>query len=154
MIDRLSSGLPRLDAVLGGGVPSDAITLIAGEPGTTGRGIRARLAALPEMALTSLPAAQRKDKGARREMMAAVDLVILCLPDDAAREAAALADGLGPAAPKLLDASTAHRVDPRWVYGFPEMAPDQADRIAAVAADFLLNLIAYNLIRIPKLVAA
>jgi N-acetyl-gamma-glutamyl-phosphate reductase len=57
-------------------------------------------------------------------------LVVLCLPDDAAREAAAMADALGPDAPKLLDASTAHRVHPDWVYGFPEMAPAQPQRIA------------------------
>jgi N-acetyl-gamma-glutamyl-phosphate reductase len=62
--------------------------------------------------------------------MAEVDLVVLCLPDEAAREAAALADELGDAAPKLLDGSTAHRVDPAWAYGFPEMAEDQAERIA------------------------
>ena len=62
--------------------------------------------------------------------MAACDLVVLCLPDDAAREAAALAGALGADAPKLLDASTAHRVDPEWTYGFPEMAPDQPGRIA------------------------
>ena len=63
--------------------------------------------------------------------MAEVDLVVLCLPDDAAKESAALADELGPDAPKLLDASTAHRVDPAWTYGFPEMAPGQPERIAA-----------------------
>jgi N-acetyl-gamma-glutamyl-phosphate reductase len=63
-------------------------------------------------------------------MMARCDLVVLCLPDDAAREAAALAGVLGDDAPKLLDASTAHRVDPEWTYGFPEMAPDQPDKIA------------------------
>jgi N-acetyl-gamma-glutamyl-phosphate reductase len=62
--------------------------------------------------------------------MAECDLVVLCLPDDAAREAAALAGALGNDAPKLLDASTAHRVDPEWTYGFPEIAPDQPGKIA------------------------
>jgi N-acetyl-gamma-glutamyl-phosphate reductase len=104
---------------------------IDGEAGTTGLGIRRRLDMVPGIAVRSLPTAQRKDPSARRDMMAACDVVVLCLPDDAAREAAALADGLGSAAPKLLDASTAHRVDPDWTYGFPEMAPDQPGRIAA-----------------------
>src|SRR5712692_12087910 len=104
---------------------------IDGEAGTTGLGIRARLDALPGVSVKSLPPALRKDISARRDIMAEVDLVILCLPDDAAREAAALTDGLGPDMPKLLDASTAHRVDPAWTYGFPEMADGQAERIAA-----------------------
>ena len=85
---------------------------------------------LPGIMLRSLPAAQRKDPSARQDMMAVCDLVVLCLPDDAAREAAGLAGALGNDAPKLLDASTAHRVDPAWTYGFPEMAPDQPGRIA------------------------
>jgi N-acetyl-gamma-glutamyl-phosphate reductase len=103
---------------------------IDGEAGTTGLGIRKRLETVSEIALRSLPAAQRKDPSARQDMMALCDLVVLCLPDDAAREATALAEGLGSDAPKLLDASTAHRVDPEWAYGFPEMAPDQPGKIA------------------------
>ena len=103
---------------------------IDGEAGTTGLGIRKRLEMVPGIELRSLPAAQRKDPSARQDMMAACDLVVLCLPDDAAREAAALAGALGSDAPKLLDASTAHRVDPEWTYGFPEMTPDQPGQIA------------------------
>src|SRR6185437_17164547 len=97
-----------------------ATVFIDGESGTTGLGIRDRLAALPDIALKSLPADRRRDPAARRDMMAQVDLVVLCLPDDAAKESAALADSLGSAAPKVLDASTAHRVHPDWTYGFAE----------------------------------
>ena len=104
---------------------------IDGEAGTTGLGIRARLEARPDISLRSLPSALRKDPAARRDIMAEVDLVVLCLPDAAAKESAALADGLGAATPKLLDSSTAHRVDPDWTYGFPEMTPGQAEHIAA-----------------------
>ncbi len=108
-----------------------ATVFIDGESGTTGLGIRERLGALPAVALKSLSADRRRDPAARRDIMAEVDLVVLCLPDDAARDSAAMAAGLGNHAPKVLDASTAHRVNPDWVYGFAEMAPGQAERIAA-----------------------
>ncbi len=106
------------------------LVFIDGEAGTTGLGIRDRLLALAPVELRGLPDAYRKDPGARREAMAEADLVILCLPDAAARESAALVDGLGSHAPRLLDASTAHRVHPDWTYGFPELSPGQAERIA------------------------
>jgi N-acetyl-gamma-glutamyl-phosphate reductase len=79
--------------------------------------------------VVSIAAEARKDPSARREMMADVDLVVLCLPDEAAIEAVALADTLGDAAPKIVDASTAHRVADGWVYGFAELDRDQADAI-------------------------
>jgi N-acetyl-gamma-glutamyl-phosphate reductase len=106
-----------------------ATVFIDGEAGTTGLGIRQRLDALPEIAVRSIAPERRKDPKARRELMAAVDAVVLCLPDDAAKESVALARSLGDNGPKVLDASTAHRVADGWAYGFAEMAPGQAEVI-------------------------
>lgn len=106
---------------------------IDGEAGTTGLQIRERLAGLPHIAVRSIAADRRKDPEARRALMAEVDVVVLCLPDAAARESVALAASLGGRAPRLLDASSAHRVDPDWAYGLPELEPGQPARIAAAA---------------------
>jgi N-acetyl-gamma-glutamyl-phosphate reductase len=102
---------------------------IDGEAGTTGLGIAQRLASLGGVAVKSIAPEKRKDAEARRAMMASVDLVVLCLPDDAAKESVALADSLGAKSPKIVDASTAYRVDPNWTYGFAEMTPGHAAAI-------------------------
>lgn len=104
---------------------------VDGAAGTTGLRIHERLSTTKDIRLLSLPETQRKDPIARADMMAQADLTFLCLPDDAAREAVALA----PSSARICDASTAHRTAADWVYGFPELSKQRtkittADRVA------------------------
>ena len=112
-------------------IPSSAqpTVFIDGEAGTTGLLIRERLALMPSLKLLSIDPAKRKDVSARKAMMRQADLVVLCLHDDHAREAVAIAAELGADAPRILDASSAHRVAPDWVFGFAELAPGIAKKI-------------------------
>jgi N-acetyl-gamma-glutamyl-phosphate reductase len=113
---------PHATAPWKGPIPS---IFIDGEAGTTGLEIRERLARRTDLVVRSIEVDRRKDPAARRDLMAEVDLAILCLPDDAAREAVALSDTLGNSAPRILDASTAHRLADGWTFGFAELAPGQ-----------------------------
>jgi N-acetyl-gamma-glutamyl-phosphate reductase len=104
---------------------------IDGQAGTTGLGIAARLRDVPGITLRTIADRERKSPIARQAAMRDAARVILGLPDEAARAAVALATALGEAAPKLLDASSAHRIAPGWTYGFAELDPGQPARIAA-----------------------
>lgn len=99
---------------------------IDGQAGTTGLRIRERLAERSDVTVLTLPEELRKDTEARRAIMNSVDIVFLCLPDAAAREAVTLIEN--PAV-KVLDTSTAHRISPAWAYGFPELGEDFYEKV-------------------------
>lgn len=104
-----------------------AKVFIDGAAGTTGLEIRERLAGRRELQIVQLSDADRKDMRARTGALNDADIVILCLPDEAAKEAVGLIENNGV---RVIDASTAHRTAPGWVYGFPEFEPGQYERVA------------------------
>jgi N-acetyl-gamma-glutamyl-phosphate reductase len=100
-----------------------ATVFVDGAAGTTGLEILERLEGRDEFSLLVLDEARRKDEAARRDAFHAADFAVLCLPDDAAREAVGLAEG---SKARLIDASSAHRTAPGWTYGFPELVGREA----------------------------
>ncbi len=101
---------------------------IDGDTGTTALKIHELLETRDTINFVSLPESERKNKNARKQALNSCDLAILCLPDDAARQAVAMIEQTHV---RVIDASTAHRIAPDWVFGFPEYAADQRDKIAA-----------------------
>jgi N-acetyl-gamma-glutamyl-phosphate reductase len=101
---------------------------VDGQEGTTGLQINELLAQRPDIELMRIAPEKRKDLAERKRLINASDITFLCLPDDAAKESATLVDN---PATCVIDASTAHRVDPRWTFGLPEMEPGQRERIRA-----------------------
>ncbi|AZL74350.1 N-acetyl-gamma-glutamyl-phosphate reductase [Pseudomonas sichuanensis] len=104
------------------------LVFIDGDQGTTGLQIHARLQGRQDLRLLTLPEAERKDPARRSEAINSADIALLCLPDDAARDAVAT---IRNPAVRVIDASSAHRTAPGWVYGLPELDQHQAERIAA-----------------------
>jgi N-acetyl-gamma-glutamyl-phosphate reductase len=102
---------------------------IDGEHGTTGLQIRTRMAGRSDVDLLSIPEAERRNAALREELLNSADVAILCLPDDAAKEAVGMLSGNSRV--RIIDTSTAHRIDPAWAYGFAEMDGAQAGKIAA-----------------------
>ncbi|MFN3764779.1 MAG: N-acetyl-gamma-glutamyl-phosphate reductase [Aliihoeflea sp.] len=101
---------------------------IDGEHGTTGLQIRTRLAGRDDLDMLSIPEGQRRNDDLREEMLKAADVAILCLPDDAAKQAVSMLEGTNST--RIIDTSTAHRIHPDWAYGFAELDEDQAEKIA------------------------
>lgn len=101
---------------------------VDGREGTTGLRISERLESRDDVSLILLPDEVRKQPAARKEAIFSSDVTFLCLPDDAARESVALAEGSDTV---IIDASTAHRTLPGWEYGFPELGGGRAERMAA-----------------------
>ena len=101
---------------------------IDGAAGTTGLEIRERLAGRADVTLVTLPEEHRKDPAARADALNGADAVILCLPDDAARAAVSLVEDSRVC---IIDASTAHRTDPAWTYGFAELEPGRREALSA-----------------------
>ncbi|MBX5083727.1 N-acetyl-gamma-glutamyl-phosphate reductase [Rhizobium lentis] len=108
---------------------------IDGEHGTTGLQIRTRMAGRRDVELLSIPEAERRNAAMREDMLNSADIAILCLPDDASKEAVQMVSGNNNV--RVIDTSTAFRVNPGWAYGFAEMDGDQAERIRA--ARFVSN---------------